>query len=169
MGIGSLEEALCASLESMLGAERLFRDALPQLSALSSDGELSEVLQEHHHQTLAQLERLRRSLEVLGRPAGGTDSVAGSGLVAMLAERMALDGESPVREVAIIAAVRAVESFEICSYCDAVLWAKMIERKELVELLTASLEEERAMDQRLVRISQRLIEHSRRRAEAGPG
>jgi ferritin-like metal-binding protein YciE len=60
---------------------------------------------------------------------------------------------SPTLDAALIAAAQKVEHHEIASYGTVCAWAAKMGRDEAVELLTASLDGEKAADEMLTEIA----------------
>ena len=61
---------------------------------------------------------------------------------------------SPALDAALIAAAQKVGHYEIASYGTACAWAGKMGHDEAVELLTATLEEEKAADEMLTEIAE---------------
>lgn len=62
--------------------------------------------------------------------------------------------DSPALDAALIAAAQKVEHYEIASYGTVCAWAEMMGHDDAVELLTATLDEEKAANEKLTAIAQ---------------
>ena len=100
-------------------------------------------------QTYGQIERLERIFETLeksprGKKRGGMESLLEEGK-----EMMGEDIDAEVLDAALIAAAQKVEHYEISSYGTVRAYAQLLGDNAAVELLTQTLEEEVAADEKL--------------------
>ena len=63
------------------------------------------------------------------------------------------DGEAPLVDAALIAAAQRVEHYEMSAYGTARAMAEQLGHSDVAELLQATLNEERAADEKLTQIS----------------
>jgi ferritin-like metal-binding protein YciE len=68
----------------------------------------------------------------------------------------ALDADAAVKDAALIAAAQEAEHFEIAAYGTLRTWAVTLGKTEAVHLFEWTLEEEKAADQMLMEIVERL-------------
>jgi len=61
--------------------------------------------------------------------------------------------EDSIRDAAMLAAAQAVEHYEISRYGTLAAWAKKMEMSDAAELLHATLEEEKATDEKLTELA----------------
>jgi ferritin-like metal-binding protein YciE len=119
----------------------------------ASSKELAQALTEHQEETEVHVSRLEQIFEMIDKAARAKKCEAMVGLSAegdhVLKE---VDDES-VRDVGIIGAAQAVEHYEIARYGTLAAWAKLLGHEDAAELLVATLEEEKAADEKLSALS----------------
>lgn len=156
MSLKQLDDVLIHGLKDLLSAEKQFRQALPKLAKAAEDEELTRVFEDHQAETENQIMRLEQCFELLGRASRSEKCEAASGLTKEGEEVIEEDGEAPAKDVMLTAAGRKTEHYEIASYEDAVNWARTLGESKVVDLLEATLAEERAAAGKLERIGKRL-------------
>ena len=119
-----------------------------------ADEGLRTVLLEHAAQTEEQVRRLQSIIEDIGEEPSEEIPMAVQGLLGDA--ELYVDQELPadVRDIAIAAAARKIESYEIACYESALLIAGQLGIEVMVNALTESYEEERQVD---VRIAEAVI------------
>lgn len=156
MSLKTMEDVLYHGLKDLLSAEKQFRDALAKLAKEAEDEELSEAFTMHREETIEQISRLEKCFEHLGRAERSEKCEAAAGLAKEGEEIIEEDGEAPAKDVMLTAAGRKTEHYEIASYEDCVNWASQLGQKEVAQLLTQTLEEEREAARKLQQIGERL-------------
>lgn len=129
-------------LETVYDAEARIVTALPKMIAACSSQELSEALSNHLEQTRQQVIRLEKIFEQMGQEPRSRESQGLSGLL--------LDGENLISEieksatldVALAAAAREVEHWEMVAYESLSEIAEMLGQEDAVKLLQETLDEE---------------------------
>jgi ferritin-like metal-binding protein YciE len=101
--------------------------------------------------------RYSETLEILGIKLSGKKCKAMEGLVEEGAEVLEAEGPGPVIDSALIAAAQRVEHYEISAYGSARAFATLLGHEDVVELLTETLEEESAADEKLTSKSDKEI------------
>ena len=71
-------------------------------------------------------------------------------------ERAGEDGEPEVLDAGLISAAQRVEHYEIAAYGSARTFAELLGEKEIVKLLSATLEEEKAADTKLTQVAKKI-------------
>lgn len=159
MSMNSVEDLLIDELRDLLDAERQLVKALGKMAKAASDEQLQEAFESHRAETETQVERLGAALESLGQPARGKTCEAMRGLVNEGQEIIEESKDAPeaIADAAIIAAAQKVEHYEIASYGTACALAEIAGKKDVLELLGETLEEEKEADEKLTKICQRLL------------
>ena len=153
--MNNYEQMMIKDLQDLYQAETEQASQLPKLAAQAHDGALRTALQEHATETEEQAARLREMLEMAGEIPGGQGEVTPGvkGLVQeahMKAEQM----QDPVlKDLALIAAARKMEHYEIACYGTARAIARTAGMDQAALLLQTSLDEEEAADRRLTDIA----------------
>jgi ferritin-like metal-binding protein YciE len=151
-----LEEALVEELRDLLDAEKRLTKALPKLAKAAESEELVAAFESHNEETKKQVQRLEEALQSLGQKPLGKPCGAMKGL---LAEGDELKGEADqgaLRDAMLIAAAQKVEHYEIASYGTVIVWAEQLGLKKIVSLLSRTLDEEKAADEKLNGIAEEL-------------
>ena len=130
---------------------------MPKLAKAASDPALKEALLAHLKETEGQLERLENVAEILGTTPRGKTCKAMEGLIAEGSEILSEDGDSMVKDLALIIAAQKVEHYEISGYGSAKALASNLELDEVVDLFQATEDEEIEADRNLTVIAEDII------------
>jgi ferritin-like metal-binding protein YciE len=155
MPMNTLEDLLVEQVRDLYDAEKQLVRALPKMAQAASSEDLQEAIQSHLEETKNQVSRLERVFEELSKPAKGKTCKAMKGLVEEGSE--ALDGSSPLTDLAIIAAAQRVEHYEISAYGSARAMALQLGQDSIASLLEETEEEEKAADSKLTDIATDLM------------
>ena len=153
MKVDSLKKLYIHSLKDLYNAENQILKALPKMEKAAHSKDLKQGFREHLQQTRAQVDRLDRIFDGLGMSPNGVKCQAIEGLIEEGEEAIKEIDEPEVRDAGLIAAAQKVEHYEIASYGTARAYARMLGDEKAVELLTDSLEEESATDDRLTELA----------------
>lgn len=157
MKLGSLHELLINELKDLYSAENQLVKVLPRIAKKAATPELQDAINEHLEETKGQVERLEQIFEELEEKPRGHKCKAMEGLLEEGKEIMQADAEDAVRDAALIAACQRVEHYEIAGYGSARTFAQHLGLDSVVELLEATLEEEKNADQKLTDIAEESI------------
>jgi ferritin-like metal-binding protein YciE len=151
--MSELREMFLDELADIYDAEKQLLKALPKMAEAATDEELQAGFREHLKETEAQIERVKQVFEILGKPAEGKSCKAMHGLIA--------EGEELIKEdagdAALICAAQKIEHYEIAAYGTLCSWARLLEEEDAEELLVTTLDEEKAVDQKLTEIAEDTI------------
>jgi ferritin-like metal-binding protein YciE len=152
MAIKTLKDGLVNELRDMLSAENQIVKALPKMIKNTGSDELRQALQDHLDETREQAERVKGALNILG---GSERAKACAGMKGIIEEgdEIMKDASDDTLDALIIAAAQKVEHYEIASYGTAIAWAELLGETDVVNLLTESLNEEKAADEKLTEIA----------------
>ena len=67
------------------------------------------------------------------------------------------DGKGPILDLVIVASMQRIEHYEIAAYGTDIAMAEALGEQEVVDLLTATLEEEKQTDLKLTEVTQQAI------------
>jgi Mn-containing catalase len=106
------------------------------------------------------VERLKQAFEMLDETARAKTCKGMEGLVEEGSETISEGKDmNPVEaDLALIAAAQRVEHYEIAAYGTSAKFAEKMDRSDIAQLLSQTLEEEKAADQLLTRCTQPLLE-----------
>ncbi|MHB1309749.1 MAG: ferritin-like domain-containing protein [Limisphaerales bacterium] len=149
-----LHELLLEELADILHAERQLTKALPKMAQAAKSEELTVAFETHLAETENQITRLEQVFASLDEPVKSKECKAMKGLLEEGKEMMEDMKDSPALDAALIAAAQKVEHYEIASYGTVCAWAEHMGHEEAVELLQATLAEEKAADEKLTGIAE---------------
>ena len=96
---------------------------------------------------------MERIFEILGKSARGKTCEGIKGLLSEGSEMIKEIPRGAVRDAGLISAAQRVEHYEMAGYGSVRAYAESLGHSEVVDLLEATLEEERAADEKLTQIS----------------
>jgi ferritin-like metal-binding protein YciE len=143
--MSNLRETFADQLADLSDAEKQLLKALPKMVTAASHEELKEAFESHCKETENHVHRLEQVFEAIGEKAKARKCKAMQGLVEEAQE--AISEEEG--DAALICAAQKVEHYEIAGYGSVCSWAKLLGEHEAAEILGATLEEEKAADEKL--------------------
>src|SRR5690606_18904572 len=141
MAIETMEDLLVHELRDLYNAEKQLVQALPKMAKAATDEELMSAIENHLAETEEQVSRLEQCFESLGVSSRGKKCAGMEGLIEEANDVMGECEDDDVRDAAIIGAAQRVEHYEISAYGTARAFAEELGHDDIVELLTATLEE----------------------------
>ena len=154
MKIDTLHELFVEELKDLYSAETQITKALPKMAKNAGSKELRSAFENHLKETEKQVERLETIFKQLGESPKGKKCKGMEGLIEEGKELMEEDIDDEVLDVGLIAAAQRVEHYEIASYGCARTYAKLLGINRAVDLLEATLREEKAADEKLTAIAE---------------
>jgi ferritin-like metal-binding protein YciE len=149
----SLDRLFEETLRDVYYAEKAILKNLPKMAKNANSTDLASAFETHIEETEAQVERLEQIFEMIGKAPRGKRCPAIDGLAEEAAEIMKEAKDDMVRDAGMLAAAQAVEHYEIARYGTLAAWAEKLGLSEVVPLLEATLEEEKATDQKLTELA----------------
>jgi ferritin-like metal-binding protein YciE len=157
MTLDNLENVLTLQLRDLASAEDQLIQALPKMADAASSQELREAFLTHLDETRQQRRRLDECFAMLDREAGSETCEAMQGLIEEGQEVMNLEGDSEVKDAALIAAAQRVEHYEIAGYGCARTFARQLGHMDIADLLQQTLDEEGNADKILTHLAESFI------------
>ena len=154
MKVESIEDLFLDELKDLYSAEKQITKALPKLVKAASTRELSAAFDSHLQETKGHVERLEEIFEKLGKRGAGKTCEGMKGVLEEGSEVIQEIEKGPVRDAGLIAAAQRVEHYEIAGYGSVRSFAELLGKSDIVELLEETLEEEKAADEKLTKISE---------------
>src|SRR3954453_9238054 len=153
-----VRELLSEQLKDAYSAERQALRCMQKTLKMANAPALREGIQLHIEQTQIQIERVEQALEKLtGRP-GRKVCEAMRGLVEEAQHEISeQDGKGPILDLVIVAGMQRIEHYEISAYGTDIALAKALGEQEVMELLSATLEEEKQTDLKLTQVTEQDI------------
>jgi ferritin-like metal-binding protein YciE len=150
MKVETLRELFVEELQDLYSAENQIIEALPKLAKKATSPQLKQALEAHLIETKHQVERLEHILgSIEERHKGKTTCEGMKGLLKEGAQILKASGEPEGIDAGIISAAQRVEHYEISGYGTVRTYAELLGETEAVRLLEATLQEEKAADQKL--------------------
>jgi ferritin-like metal-binding protein YciE len=144
-----LRELFVESLKDIYWAEKALTKALPKMAKNSTSENLISTINDHLAVTQEQVTRLEKVFEIVGEKATAKKCDAMEGLIKEGEGIMEETEAGAVRDAGIIAASQKIEHYEIATYGTLAAFAETLGEQEAVELLRATLEEEKEADKLL--------------------
>jgi ferritin-like metal-binding protein YciE len=154
MKVESIEDLFLDELKDLYSAEKQITKALPKLVKAASTQELSAAFDSHLQETKGQVERLEEIFQKLGKKGTGKTCEGMKGVLEEGAEVIQEIEKGPIRDAGLIAAAQRVEHYEIAGYGSVRAFAQLLGKTDIVELLEETLQEEKAADEKLTKISE---------------
>ena len=152
--LDSVQSVLEDQIRDLYSAENQLLKALPRMAKKANTPTLKEAFESHLEETKEHVERLQQIAEILEVKPGGKKCKGMEGLIAEGKEALEEDGEDAALDAAIIAAAQRVEHYEISAYGTARALAERLGDRKIIQLLEATLEEEKAADEKLTQIAE---------------
>jgi len=139
----SLNDVLIDELRDLYSAENQLVKSLPKVVKGTSDPTMKQQVREHLEQTKGQVLRLREIFSHLGKKPTGQHCSGMEGCIKEVQEALEKDEEGALKDSGVVGAALRVEHYEIAGYTAAIAIAKTLGQKEVLALLTETLEEEK--------------------------
>lgn len=156
MKLEKLRELYIEELKDLYSAETQITKALPKLVETATSPSLRQAFQSHLEETKSQVTRLERIFEGLNDSPKGKTCEGMKGLLKEGDERAGVKGDSDVIDAGLISAAQRVEHYEIAAYGSARTYAELLGERVAVQLLSQTLEEEKAADTKLTQVAKRI-------------
>lgn len=144
-----LDDLFLDTLKDIYYAEKLILKALPKMAKAAVSPDLKAGFEQHAAETEAQIERLEQVFELLGKAPRGKTCDAILGIIEEGKEIMEEYKGTQALDAGLVSAAQAVEHYEIARYGTLATWAKQLGHKEALNLFLATLDEEKATDEKL--------------------
>jgi ferritin-like metal-binding protein YciE len=143
-----LKELYIDELKDLYSAEKQLVKALPEMAKAATSQQLRSGFEEHLEQTEGQVKRLEQVFESLGESPTGKKCKGMEGLIEEGSEAIE-EYEGELLDAALIGAAQRVEHYEMAGYGTVIAFAKELGEEKHALLLTQTLEEEKATDEKL--------------------
>jgi ferritin-like metal-binding protein YciE len=146
----ALNELFIDELKDIYWAEKHLVKALPKMAKAATSDELRAAIEKHISETENQVSRLEQVFQSIGEKAAAIKCEAMEGLIKE-GEEIVKETEkgSITRDAGIISASQKIEHYEIASYGTLRTLAGVLGYNEAVDLLEATLAEEKQCDEDL--------------------
>jgi ferritin-like metal-binding protein YciE len=150
-----VRQMLAEQLKDAYSAEKQALRCMQKTLKMASAPALRDGIQMHIEQTQVQIERVEQAMEKLEVRPGRKVCEAMRGLVEEATHEISeQDGKGPILDLVIVAGMQRIEHYEIAAYGTDIALAKAVGEKELVDLLTLTLDEEKQTDVKLTQVTE---------------
>ncbi|MGA9718655.1 MAG: ferritin-like domain-containing protein [Acidobacteriaceae bacterium] len=156
MSIKTIDDLFLNELKDLYSAEKQITKALPKMARASASDDLRTAFETHLEETEGQIERLDQIFEKLGQSPRGKKCHGMEGLLEEGSEILDEAEKGAVRDAALISAAQRVEHYEMAGYGSVRTYAKLLGHEDFARLLEATLEEEKAADQKLNNVATKI-------------
>lgn len=153
MSLNTMHDLMISELKDLYSAETQLVKALPKMRKAAAAESLQMAFETHLAQTQEHVARLEQIFEEIGTSPRGKKCAAMEGLIEEGSEMAKEDADPSVRDAGLIAAAQRVEHYEIAAYGSTIAFAKQMGHDSIVELLTATLNEEKTTDELLTTLA----------------
>ena len=151
----ALNELFIDELKDIYWTEKHLTSALPKMAKAATSNELRSAIENHLRETENHVSRLEQVFEVIGEKAVAKKCEAMAGLIKEGEEIISeTEKGSITRDAGIISAAQKVEHYEIATYGTLRSLAGVLGHDEAIELLQATLSEEKNADQTLTQVAE---------------
>lgn len=154
MSLKSLDDLFVHFLRDIYYAEKQILKALPKMARKADADELREAFESHLSETEEHVATLEKVFDTLGLKARGVTCEAINGILEEGKEIMSDAEDADTRDAGMIAAAQAVEHYEITRYGTLIAWANQLGKKDVAQLLSQTLEQEKAADAKLSKLAE---------------
>ena len=150
----TLNKLFIEELRDVYHAEKQLTKALPKLARASTSPDLREGLAAHLEETENHVKRLEQVFEALGESPKTKVCAGMAGIVKEGADLIKEQDKGAALDAGIIAGAQRAEHYEMAAYGSLMAWAKALDHEDVIELLEATLEEEKAADAKLSQLAE---------------
>lgn len=147
--MNTLRDSLVDEIKDLFNAEKQLTKALPKLAKNATNPDLRAALESHLGETHEQIARLEQVFELLDETPRGKHCAGMAGIIEEGNDMLEEDAEDAVMDARIVAAGQRAEHYEMAAYGTCIAWSKALGLDEVATLLEATLNEEKAADQKL--------------------
>jgi len=157
MQLDSLRALYIHELNDLHDAESQLIKALPTMAQAAWSEDLRLAFERHLDQTREHVRRLELAFSLLQESPKRTPCKAMKGILEEAEEMINSDGDPAIKDVGLISAAQRVEHYEMAGYGCARTYAEVLGEDDSAELLQKTLDDERATDESLTDLAERLI------------
>ena len=150
----TLRSLFIDELRDVHHAERQLLKAIPKLAKAATSDELRQALEDHLGETEEQVSRLEQVFELLEESGKPKPCAGMQGIIEEGSELIQEEDEGAALDAGIIASAQRAEHYEMAAYGTLIAWATALGEDEVAKLLQATLDEEKAADEKLTQLAE---------------
>lgn len=148
-----VRELFIDQLKDAYSAEKQALACMKKTVRKATSPELKRGIELHIVQTGVQIERLEKAMGLLKAKPGRKVCIAMKGLVEEATEETSEHEKGSILDLVIVAGMQRIEHYEIAAYGTDVVLAQALGEDEVASLLKETLEEEKATDLILTKVT----------------
>jgi ferritin-like metal-binding protein YciE len=150
----TLRNLFIDELRDAYHAEKQLTKALPKLAKAATAPDLRKAIESHLEETENHVKRLEQVFETLEEPAKTKVCAGMAGIIEEGSEMIKKEDKGAALDAGIIAGAQRAEHYEMAAYGSLMAWAEALGHDDVLELLGATLEEEKAADEKLSELAE---------------
>lgn len=158
--LSTIKDLFESEIKDLYSAEKQLTKAIPKMAKGSNNEALASAFEAHLKETEGQINRLEEVAKLLDTIPTGKKCKGMEGVIEEGAEALEEEGDENVLDLGIIGAGSRVEHYEMAGYTTAINLAKQLGNNKVVTLLSQTLSEEEAADEKLRKIGQELLKQA---------
>jgi ferritin-like metal-binding protein YciE len=152
-----LKDVLLDELRDMYSAENQLVKALPKLAKGAKDAKLKELFTKHLEETKGQVERLKQVFTHMEEKPTGEHCDGMEGIVEEGKSALEKDEKGASFDCGLIGAALRTEHYEIAAYQATISMAKTLGMQDVINLLSANLNEELSAAAKITEAAQPIL------------
>ena len=153
----TLHDLFYDTLKDIYFAERKILSALPKMAKAAQQPDLKAAFLKHEDETEGQVARLEKVFEIIGEQPRAKTCDAIMGIIDEGKEIMDEYKGTRALDAGLLAVAQAVEHYEISRYGTLKTWAEELGFSDAVQLLDATLTEEKNTDKSLTQLAKTVV------------
>ena len=150
----TLQKLFIDELRDAYHAERQLVKALPRLAKAASSPDLKTAFEDHLAETEEHVARLEQAFGLLDEPVKAKVCAGMQGIVEEGADLIKEEDQGAALDAGLIAGAQRAEHYEMAAYGSLIAWANALGHEEVAALLSTTLEEEKAADEKLTGLAE---------------
>ena len=152
----NLSELYTTNLQRQLSSEKQITEGLQGMIEKSTSPQLAAAFKQHLDESEEHVSRLERILEETTGESDDSKCKITAALISGAQSDISSAKDSQIRDVVLIASGNQIEHHEMAMYGTLRNWALILGEQKHAELLEKTLEEERAADKMLTKLSEQI-------------
>jgi ferritin-like metal-binding protein YciE len=153
----TLHDLFYDTLKDIYFAERRILSALPKMAKAAQQPDLKAAFLKHEDETEGQVARLEKVFKIIGEQPRAKTCDAIMGIIDEGKEIMDEYKGTRALDAGLLAVAQAVEHYEISRYGTLKTWAEELGFSDAVQLLDATLTEEKNTDKSLTQLAKTVV------------
>jgi ferritin-like metal-binding protein YciE len=153
----TLHDLFYDTLKDIYFAERKILSALPKMAKAAQQPDLKAAFLKHEDETEEQVARLEKVFKIIGEQPRAKTCDAIMGIIDEGKEMMDEYKGTRALDAGLLAVAQAVEHYEISRYGTLKTWAEELGFSDAVQLLDATLTEEKNTDKSLTQLAKAVV------------